>query len=721
MHATKTTRGVLIAALATLFALLGTSAASAIVPGGLVNAGCVVNGGGGGCGTAHNLPSGSPPAIAMSPDGANVYVAGQDATGGYSLITFARNPATGGLTQLGGTAGCIRTTAITNVCATTTPALNAPSSIAITPDGSSVYVANAGTSNILEFDRGAGGVLSLKSTPCIANSGGPSQTCLDADAMSGPQDLAVVGSQLYVVSSGSGAVTALQINGGGVLTQIPTTTLPSGCVSNSLLDGCATYAALGGARWIAARPDALYVASQTGRTIAVIERDPSTGLMAPRSCVSAANLLCATKLPADFNDNLNGLVLSPGGQVYASVNSGRVVALDPTAGPGLARRAGAGGCVASAAVANSCTAGRQFASPYALLATADGEDVYATSANAILELDRAADGSIAARPDNRGCLYSGATTSLCANTPSLAPGTSAATASRDDHFLYVVASTGRINAFKRDSSSPVCGNATVTVNVGFQGPLDIPCSDEDGDPLSYSVVNAPTLGATGSIDNAAAKINYSAPAAQNGTTTFTIRAAYTSFATFEAIGSITVNVVGAPALVPAGVDADKDGFFAGQDCNDGNAAIRPGAMEIKGNRIDENCDGLAEGFPLIPVGVSHGWGFKKNSVILTLKSLAITQSSPAGMKVKILCKGKKCPFKSKALKPAKAKKGSRSVLASLTRKQRRFRAGQTIEVWVSAPDFNTKVARLPLKKGKSPVAQALCVAPGQSKPEKSCS
>ena len=177
---------------------------------------------------------------------------------------------------------------------------------------------------------------------------------------------------------------------------------------------------------------------------------------------------------------------------------------------------------------------------------------------------------------------------------------------------------------------------------------------------------------------------------------------------------------GAPALVPAGIDNDKDGFFAGQDCNDANAAIRPGATEIKGNRIDENCDGTAEPFQTLAVGVSHGWDFKKSSVILTLKSLLITQQSPAGMKVKIFCKGKKCPFKSKNLKLEKAKKGARSVLKSFTSKQRKFRAGQTLEVWVSAPNFNTKVARLPLKKGKAPVAQALCVVPGQSKPQKKC-
>ena len=73
-----------------------------------------------------------------------------------------------------------------------------------------------------------------------------------------------------------------------------------------------------------------------------------------------------------------------------------------------------------------------------------------------------------------------------------------------------------------------------------------------------------------------------------------------------------------PVVVqPAGIDNDKDGFFAGQDCNDGNAAIRPGAVEVKGNRLDENCDGLAEPFPTLTSGVASKWDVKGNSLTLT--------------------------------------------------------------------------------------------------------
>ena len=89
------------------------------------------------------------PAIAVSPDGRNVYAAGTDVLGGNSLLTFDRNPATGQLTQKDGLDGSARCSCSTAwPAATSSPGrpLGNPTDIAISPDGSSLYVANAGTS-----------------------------------------------------------------------------------------------------------------------------------------------------------------------------------------------------------------------------------------------------------------------------------------------------------------------------------------------------------------------------------------------------------------------------------------------------------------------------------------------------------------------------------------------------------------------------------------------
>jgi hypothetical protein len=184
----------------------------------------------------------------------------------------------------------------------------------------------------------------------------------------------------------------------------------------------------------------------------------------------------------------------------------------------------------------------------------------------------------------------------------------------------------------------------------------------------------------------------------------------------------TPTAIETPAPVVAasatGVDADGDGFFAGQDCNDADRGIRPGAVEIKGNRTDENCDGTAEPSPLVPSSVASKWVVK--GATLTLTSLKITQAATAGLKVQVRCTGAKCAFRTKNLKLGKVKAGAASVLTSLTKRQRTFRAGQTLEVWISAPGFNTKVARLALRKGKIPNTVALCAGEGQTVAQATC-
>jgi hypothetical protein len=63
-------------------------------------------------------------------------------------------------------------------------------------------------------------------------------------------------------------------------------------------------------------------------------------------------------------------------------------------------------------------------------------------------------------------------------------------------------------------------------------------------------------------------------------------------------------------------DADGDGVPWCNDCDDGNAAVHPGAPEICGNHIDDNCNGVVDencpgetpGYPGEPDGGTSGGG-----------------------------------------------------------------------------------------------------------------
>ena len=86
--------------------------------------------------------------VAVSPDGASVYVAAGLEDG---LGIFSRDPQTGALTQLHGTAGCI-VDAVAIGCALGRAFVD-PEGVAVSPDGASVYVGAFGSGAVDVFDR----------------------------------------------------------------------------------------------------------------------------------------------------------------------------------------------------------------------------------------------------------------------------------------------------------------------------------------------------------------------------------------------------------------------------------------------------------------------------------------------------------------------------------------------------------------------------------------
>jgi hypothetical protein len=157
-------------------------------------------GDGGACGDGEALDGAFD--VAVSANGRNVYaIAGSS----DSVVIFDRDPESGVITQAGGTDGCISST--DPECAFGSP-LNDPFGLALSPDGESVFVAEAGDSAILLFARKLNNGLLVQKPGtggCIAENGG---SCADGRGLAAAASIAVSpdGRGAYVASFTSDAV-----------------------------------------------------------------------------------------------------------------------------------------------------------------------------------------------------------------------------------------------------------------------------------------------------------------------------------------------------------------------------------------------------------------------------------------------------------------------------------------------------------------------------------
>ena len=168
-----------------------------------------------------------------------------------------------------------------------------------------------------------------------------------------------------------------------------------------------------------------------------------------------------------------------------------------------------------------------------------------------------------------------------------------------------------------------------------------------------------------------------------------------------------------------GVDEDCDGVDAvdarprpdgvprPQDCDDTRTDVRPGAKEVLGNKVDEDCNGRPEPFRTLSVTLTQRTlAFARFTTVERLRLNRVRR----GHRVRLKCKGKGkgCPFNTRRLKVRK--RGRLNIARPLD--DARLRRGATLTIRVTARNGVAKQFAFTFRRGAAPIFLIRCRAPG---------
>jgi DNA-binding beta-propeller fold protein YncE len=202
-------------------------------------------------GCASGLALGAPEGMAISGNGAGVYVASALSN---AVVVLARDPATGALTQASDGSGCIVDTPLAGC--TTGVQLSGANAVALSPDEGDAYVTSLFSDSVTSFNRSASsGALAQKPGTGACLVWLRSVGCSLGRALSAPEGLAVSpdGENLYVAAFAGGVIDVFDRGKRfGIVRQKPGR---AGCVAPRSVPGCTPGRALRGVSSIALSPD----------------------------------------------------------------------------------------------------------------------------------------------------------------------------------------------------------------------------------------------------------------------------------------------------------------------------------------------------------------------------------------------------------------------------------------------------------------------------------
>jgi sugar lactone lactonase YvrE len=557
--------------------------------------GCVTIVGGGATCTPARGVDGASSAI-LSPDGRNLYVDSYRLSAQEGLAVFSRDPSTGGLTQLAGSAGCITadgaSAAGPGTCAAARGyGVGDGRDLVFTSDGAWAYLVNQRTdpadpaAAIVLFRRdlstgaltqipGAGGCISVD-----GSSQAGAGTCQTLPTLAHPSGISISADDRFVYVTDYGNPSRVHVLSRslttGALAEVQ-------CLSDAPAPtGCAAARVIGNAKSLVLSRDGLHAYSADSTGISVLDRDPQTGMLTQPAgtagCVSETgndNTGASTCAVARVVGGAYALDLSPDGRtVYVgSARDHGLALLRVASDGGLTQLPDVSGCLTLTGDDNrgnpTCTPARGLSAPFGVAISPDGRTLYVIADNdrpvdglAIFSLDPAT-GAATQLPGPAGCITVDGTSNgvpgLCAAAGAALKGAYDPVVSPDGHSLYVPGYGGQMLSVYHRETGPVCRATRVTTPFQTAAPATLSCSDPDGDQFTPSIESNPAHGVLSPFDQAAGVVTYFPTAGYAGLDSFTFSASDGTNTSAPATTTLSVSPA-APTTPAGGVTAPGNG------------------------------------------------------------------------------------------------------------------------------------------------------------------